>query len=293
MQMKPFHIALALLIAMVWGCNFVAAKAAVGHFPTFMLLSMRVIAVTLLLFPFLRKPTLSIKKAFYVSLTLAVFHFGLSYAALERGLDVTVAAVVDQMRVPFAVILGYFLFRETMDRKGSFGLMVALVGTFIIAGSPNVINNVLAFWMLIGSAAAWAFYNIQVKNLGRVNVFSLIAWVSLLSIPQLLLLSFLFENNQIQLLLSAPPQAVISVLYIVIGATIFAHGCWYFLLRTYAINQVVPYTLLVPVFGMMAGVMFLDEILTWELGLGSILIIFGVTIVIWRKPKAAKGGDAT
>ena len=43
--MKPKHIALALLVAALWGINFVAIKIGLKDFPPFLLSALRFLAV--------------------------------------------------------------------------------------------------------------------------------------------------------------------------------------------------------------------------------------------------------
>jgi O-acetylserine/cysteine efflux transporter len=291
--MKPIHIALAIVIAIIWGVNFAIAKAAVAYFPTFFLLSARLVIIVIVLAPFLRNRVLPIKNLFKISIVFVVGHFGLMFSSLEHGLDATVGIVVDQMRVPFAVILGYFIFGEVMEKKGIFGIFLAILGTFIIVGTPNIASNYSAFWMLISSSLCWAFYNIQVKNLTHINPLSFIAWVSLLGLPQIFLISVVLEGNNFHLLLHASTEQLLSLLYIAVGATIIAHGSWYYLLRNYPVNVVVPYSLLIPLFGILSGVVLLGESLTWQLILGGAFTLTGVATIIVKKPKSAEAGDAS
>lgn len=292
--MKLRHVALAIFISMIWGGNFVAAKSAVAYFPTFFFMTMRLVIVSAVLLPFIKRPQLPFRKLLKISTTLTVLHFGFMFSSLEHGLDSTVAVIVDQLRVPFAVTLSYFLFGDKMEKHGIFGIVIALLGTFVIVGTPNIMGNYAAFWMLVAASAAWAYYNTQVKNLEDLDVLSFIGWVSILGVPQLFIISSILEGDQLHLLTQLPPPSVIgSLIYVSIGATILAHGCWYYLLRTYSVNLVVPYSLLVPVFGMSAGVMLLNEALTWQVIVGGILTIIGVAVVVMKRPKAARGGDTT
>jgi O-acetylserine/cysteine efflux transporter len=291
--MKPAHVALAIAISLIWGINFVVAKEAVSYFPSFFLLAVRLTIVSIILLPFIKKPNIPMRRLFAISVTLTVVHFGLMFAALEHGLDSAVAVVLDQLRVPFAVTIGYFLFGEGIGKRGVFGIVVAMLGTFVIVGTPNITENYAAFWMLVGCSLAWALYNIQVKNLSDFNALSFIGWVSLLGAPQLYLISFLIEDHQLELLVNMPPMIIASLLYIAIGATIIAHGCWYYLLKKYPVSHVVPYSLLVPVFGMLSGVLMLDEELTWQIMVGGVLTVIGVSIVVIKKPKSAIVGEAT
>lgn len=289
--MKLPHVLIAIAVSLIWGVNFVAAKAAVGYFPSFFFLAVRLTIVSIVLLPFIKKPDIPFSKLLTIAITLTVLHFGFMYIALEKGLDSSVAVVIDQLRVPFAVTLGYFLFGEEVGKKGVFGIVVALLGTFVIVGTPNIAQNHFAFWMLVGCSAAWALYNIQVKSLGKMDPISFIGWVSILGTPQLYLISFLLEGNKFPLLLAAPPMAIASLFYVAIGATIIAHGCWYYLLRIYPVNKVVPYSLLIPVFGMVSGILLLSEEITWQVVVGGVLTIIGVSIVVIGKPKFAKEGE--
>jgi O-acetylserine/cysteine efflux transporter len=289
--MKPAHVALAIAISLIWGINFVAAKAAVGYFPSFLFLAVRLTIVAVILLPFIKKPAIPLLNLIKISVVMMVFHFGFMFAALQHGLDSSVAVVIDQLRVPIAVTLGYFLFGEVLGKKGIFGIVIALLGTFVIVGTPNIAANYQAFWMLVFSSSAWALYNIQVKNLGEVDALSFIGWMSILGAPQLYLISFLIEDNQVELLLNAPKLAIISLLYVSIAATIIAHGCWYYLLKIYPVNRVVPYSLLTPVFGIISGVAMLGEKMTWQVAVGGLLTIVGVAIVVIKRPKIAKIGD--
>lgn len=278
--MRPQHVALAVFICIIWGINFVVAKATVSYIPPYFLLGMRLALSSLVLIPFMRRPELPLSKIFRISITLTSLHFGLMYIALGYGLDSSIAVILDQMRVPFAVTLGYFIFGETIGKRGAFGITLALIGTFIIAGTPNALNNYPAMWMMIAAAAAWAFYNIQVKNLQNVDMLSFIGWVSLFGTPQLFLISAIFETGQVEALLAAPKIIYFALFYISIFVTIIGHGSWYYLLQKYPVAKVVPYSLMIPVFGMLAGVILLKEQLSWQIIIGSAFTISGVASIV-------------
>ncbi len=215
------------------------------------------------------------------------------YFALRLGLDVNVAVVVDQMRVPFAALVGYLFLKERLKSKAIVGMLIAIMGTFVIMETPNAIGNTLAFFLALASTLAWAFYNLQVKDLGRVKLTSFIGLVSLFGAVQLFFLSALVEENQLELLRNMPLHVGISMGYMVIAATIVAHGIWYLLLLKHPVNYLAPYTLLVPVFGMGASVLIMGEVITVHLIIGAVLTLIGVAMIVMRRPSAIKGGNAT
>jgi O-acetylserine/cysteine efflux transporter len=66
------------------------------------------------------------------------------------------------------------------------------------------------------------------------------------------------------------------------------------MMRRFAVNQVIPFTLLVPVFGVMSGVLCLGERLTPIMLAGALVTIAGVGIIVLRRPRlvvpATRGG---
>jgi len=289
--MKLHHIALTIFICIIWGLNFVIGKNAVMYFPTFFMLAVRLTLVGIILLPFIKKPEVPFKDLVQIAVIFTVLHFGAMFLALEKGLDSSVAVVVDQMRVPFAVALGYFLLNEKVGRKAVLGIAIAITGTFVIVGTPNVVENYPAFWMLIFSAASWAVYNIKIKNMREIDPISFIGWMSIIGAPMLYIISFIYEGNNFHLLVDAPIDAYASLLYIAFAATIFAHGIWYYLLKRYDVGKIVPYSLLVPVFGIAAGVIFANEQLTVNVIIGAFLTIMGVAIVFIKNPRSGLAGE--
>lgn len=78
---------------------------------------------------------------------------------------------------------------------------------------------------------------------------------------------------------------MISVAYQAVFVVGIGYGAWYWLLKRYAVNQVMPFMLLMPVFGVASGVAFLDKPVTLAPVGGAALTILGVGIIIIRRPK--------
>lgn len=269
-----------------------AAKIALAHFPTFLLLGIRMAIAAVLMAPFLRRQ-FRIGKAFQVAFVFTVIHLGFMFGAMKLGLDVSLAIIFDQLRVPFAVILGMFIFNERIGWRTFLGIAVAIAGTVLIAGTPHQGASALAIFMAVMGGLGWAIYNVQLKQIGQVKVTSFIGWVALLSTPQLLFLSWLFEDNQWQAIATATWEPVVAMLYTTIAVTIIAHGAWYYLLTLYPINKVAPYSLLMPFCGILFAVWLLNEQLTWEIMTGGLMTVLGIAVILWRRPAVAQVGDDT
>src|SRR5690606_15019516 len=114
-------------------------------------------------------------------------------------------------------------------------------------------------------ALVWAIANIQMKRLADVDGFALNGWIALLALPQLAVGSALLEHGQVDAVLAADGRAWAAIVYQSLVVVILCYGVWYALLRRYQVNQTMPWTLLVPVFGVASSVLVLDEPFTWNL----------------------------
>ena len=102
------------------------------------------------------------------------------------------------------------------------------------------------------------------------------------------IISIIFESNQIEHIKEASNITWLIVLYMVFGASFSAHGLWCYLLTKVSIDKLAPTTLLVPLFGVIAGVLILDEKLSSPMILGGVIMIIGVAIILVRKPKTVE-----
>ncbi len=113
----------------------------------------------------------------------------------------------------------------------------------------------------------------------------LICWVSLVPPLPLLGLSYLFEGPEaIHAALSHFSwQGVGALLYIAFLATTVGFGLWSFLLRRYPASVVTPFALAVPVSGLLAGWLLLDEGLSLASWLSCGLVFVGLAISVLPK----------
>lgn len=73
--MKPVHILMALMVAVIWGANFVAAKLAATAVPPLFLVAMRFAVLTVLLVPFVPWPRAQWRGVLGISMTLGRLSF--------------------------------------------------------------------------------------------------------------------------------------------------------------------------------------------------------------------------
>ncbi len=282
--MTPLDTGLAVLVMAVWGFNFVAAKWGLAELPPILLMALRFGLTAVLLLPFVRCPRDKLASIFVLSVTLGCLHFSLMFTGLSR-VDAAVAAIAIQIQVPFSALLAAVLFGDRLGWRRALGMAVAFAGVVLLAGEPRVQSDLGALALIIVAAFVWSVSNIQIKQIGPLDGFALNAYFSLFAAPQLLMVSMIFEHDQIPALAAADWRAFVSIVYMAIAVTIISYALWYKLLRRYAVNVIMPLTLLVPVAGVASGVAFLGDSLTWRTMLGGFATLAGVGIIVVRRPQ--------
>jgi O-acetylserine/cysteine efflux transporter len=273
-----------LLIAMIWGFNFAVAKIGLAQLPPIMMMALRWALVGLLLAPFVKPPRGRWRHVFLVSFTLGFVHFAIMFTGL-KSLDAATAAIAIQLQVPFAALLAAVFFNDKLGWRRALGMAIAFVGVAIIAGEPRLTSATVPLAMVIVAACIWSVANVQIKMMGEVNGMMLNAWVGVFAAPQLAIASLVLEDGQWAALAAADWRAAMAVLYQAVVVVIVGYGGWFWLLRRYAVNQVMPFTLLVPVFGVLSGVLVLGETMTLPLIVGGLLTVIGVGVITIIRPK--------
>lgn len=287
LAVKPLHLALFVAVTMVWGGNFAVSKIGLEQLPPIMLVALRFAVVAAILLPFVKVPRGHLKDVALLSVVLGLLHFSLMFSGLSR-IDAATAAISIQLQVPFAALLAAFAFNERPGWRRLTGMAIAFAGVAIIAGEPRLQGNYGALAMVLGAAMVWAVANILAKRLGALDGSQINAWMALFATPQLAIASLLLEHGQWAAWQSADMGVVFGViLYQAVVVVSIGYGTWYMLLQRYDVNIAMPFTLLVPLFGVASGVLFLGETLTLAFLAGGVLTLIGVGIVTIRRPRLA------
>jgi O-acetylserine/cysteine efflux transporter len=283
------HTAGLLLVTVVWGANFVAVKAGLAQVPPFLLLALRFAAVAAILLPFLKWPPPGRFGAIVgLAVTFGVLHFSLLFLGM-RAIDAATAAIAIQLQVPFGALLAALFFKDRIGWRRLTGMAIAFAGVAVIAGEPRFQGGILPLMLVIGAAAMFAVASVQMKWLGPgIDVFTMYGWLAVLSLPPALALSLWLEEGQLAAVRNPDWRAWASIAYQAALVTVLGHGSWYRLMRRYPINLVMPFTLLVPVFGVLSGVIVLGEELTPSIIVGGLATLVGVAIIVLRRPRAVE-----
>lgn len=280
--MKPKHILLALVVTALWGANFVVIRVGLDSYPPLLLAALRFVLAALPAF-FLPRPDISWPRMIALSLAWFVGQFSLLFLGMTVGMPAGLSSMVVQSHVFLTIAVAAFVLGEKPTRRQGAGTAVALAGLALIgytAGTGGV--TVLGFSLLVGAALCWAFGNILMRGAGKADMLPLIVWLSILPPFPLLGMSYVFEGpTRIMFALTHMNATGIgAVLYLTVFATLIGYGGWGKLLKTYPAGTVVPFSLLVPVFGAGCAWLLLDETFSPQRLCGMGLILAGLAVVV-------------
>lgn len=284
--MKPIHTLLVILVVIVWGVNFVTMKLALQELPPFFLCFVRFALVSVPAIFFIKRPSAPFKQLIAYSLAMFVLHFALMASGMQAGISAGLASLLLQTQVFFSILFASFLLKEKFSVWQLFGSLLSFCGIAIVGLSAEGEFSLKGLLLVLLSASIWGLGSVLVRRMGKVEARSLLVWSCSIAWPPLLLLSLIFETLPDFHALSYTTNG--SVLFIAIFSTIFGFGTWNWLLQFYPVSTIAPFTLLVPVFGMLSSAFFLNETLeSWKL-FSAILVISGLCFNILGSRSLAK-----
>ncbi|MDY0945682.1 EamA family transporter [Frigoribacterium sp. CFBP9039] len=264
--MSPRDRLLALVVAVCWGVNFPMTALALEHFPPFLLVAVRfaLLAVpTLLLVP---RPAIPWPRLLMVGFALGILQFGFLYLGMEAGMPSGLASLVLQASAPFTVVIAGIWLRERITRRQAIGIGVAVLALAVIAVHRSQVAALLPVVLCLCAALGWALGNVAVRRAAAPNPLHLTLWMSVVPPIPMLALSFVVEGPErigqtfaTLFTLDALPS-IVGLLYVVLVATVLGYGLWTRLLATYPSSTVAPFSMLVPVIGVLASWLAFDEV---------------------------------
>jgi O-acetylserine/cysteine efflux transporter len=156
-------------------------------------------------------------------------------------------------------------------------------GVVFMGFDPGIFADGPALLLTALSALFWAIAAIFMRRVQGVGAYGTQAWLSLTTFAAMAVCSLIFEPAPLAVIAHASWWAWVSLANIVIGATLIGHTGFFWLLRRYPIPMMAPFLLLSPVIGVLMGVLWFGDPLTWRMIVGGILTLSGVLIITIRE----------
>lgn len=274
---------LLVLTMAVWGSTFVVTKGLIDLWPPFTVAFVRVAIGTLVLLPLaiarhqrgtsLPWGTIWFMGLLGVMLYYLTFNLAMVYISASQG--ALVQASIPAMTALVAVVW----LRERATALRWLGIALSVGGVLIVfsgngsaAGQATLLGNFLMF----ASVVCWALYTALAKR--AANFEPLVITVCVMGTGALLLLPFAAYEVVSEGLQPLPVNGWLGVLYLGCGASGLAYVLYNASLRHLDASEVGVYTNLIPVVGVLTGIVFLGEPLSLRAILGGGVVMLGVWI---------------
>lgn len=272
-----------LLLALLWGGSFLFMRVAAPEFGPAALVTVRVAIAALLLAPFLRledwrrdAPRLAWLGLVNSALPFCLF----AYAALH--IPAGLSAILNATAALWAAAIGWGFFGVALHARATVGVLVGVVGVVVMVGHKLVWGETVAdgaAGAVAAAVAATVCYGYAVHYSRRylagvpsrsVAAGSQVAAAVVLAIPGLALWP------------AATPSMTAVVCALALGtlSTAWAYLLYFRLIERIGAARAMTVTVLVPAFGVVLGVIVLDEALTTATVVGGALVLSGCSLAL-------------
>ena len=285
-EAKTNDVLLLLLLGAICGSSFFNIKIATYSFEPYTLALIRVIfdALFLVVFSIFFKIKINaFSKNWKIYALVGLCNIAIPFSLIAVGtnkVDSYLAAILMSTTPLTGSILAHIF---TKDEKITFfksiGIILGFIGVLLLFFDKLILNEnnyFFALVILVGST----FYSIagililkKMKNSGNLNVTtSTMIWALIFLLP----IAFIFEEP-----FNSNPtmNSVLSLIYLGAIATGFA---WWLRFKILMKNGLVFQTqvaYLIPIFGVIFGVIVLNEQITWKVFASLVIIMSGIFIV--------------
>ena len=268
---------LLTFLGALWGSAFMFIKVATPEFGPIALVNTRLIIASLIFLPILlRNKYLHLLKPIWKQvLVLAVINNAIpftlfSYASF--GADSNILAILNATTAFNTMMIAYLWIGEEVTLKQLCGLVIGFIGVFILVNPQNSNTNLVSSLSALLAAFFYSFSTVYIqKNSVNANKMVLIGWSVIFSAVIMLPATIIYLPESI------PSTAAISSA-IWLGAVSTGLGFIGYVRLIDKIGAVKTSTVayFLPVFGIIWGAIFLDEVITSTIVIGCLVVLIGI-----------------
>ncbi len=282
---------LACLVAVCWGVNFPATALALEHFPPLFMVALRFALVAVPALLFVPRPPVPLRWLIGVGVGIGILQFAFLYLGMAAGMPSGLASLVLQASAPFTVVIAGIWLHEKLSLRQFAGVTLAVAGLAVIAVHRAQTAAWVPVVLTLCGALGWAIGNVCSRQAKAPNALHLTLWTAVVPPLPMLALALVVEGpSRIGRSLSGAftseaLPSVLGLLYVVVVATLVGYSLWNTLLSRHPSNVVAPFSMLVPVVGVLASWLAFGEVLDpVELAAGA-LVVAGVLFASGPVPR--------
>ena len=284
-----------LILGAIWGGSFIFMRVAAPEFGVFALVEVRTVLATLVMLPFLialggwrdiRSHWWKIAFIGLINTAVPFVLFNYSSLYLEAGIN----AIINATAPMFGALVAVLWLGDRLKASSVFGLFVGFLGVVVLS-AHKVGQGEVSIIPILTACMATTCYGIAACAMKKwlAGVRPLVVATGSQIFASIALLPFSLATLPVVM-----PSGIawINAIALAVGGTGIAYILYFQLIASVGPAKAITVGYLVPLFGIIWGILFLSETLSLQTMTGGVLILCGVALTTGvlgrlRKPKVA------
>ncbi|MDA9316724.1 EamA family transporter [Polaribacter sp.] len=276
----------------IWGSTYLLNKIAVTEIPAFSLAALRflIAGVLILVIAKILKKPLQISKKQFINAVIAGFLFlvygnGVFVWALNY-IDSSFAALLASTQPLFVLILMRLIDGKRLQVKSIIGVILGMIGMYLLVSQQGISakeGSLIAILVTFTCVLSWSYGSIFVSKADLPKNFFVSTGYQMISAGVFLLaISFCLQETWISPV-NWSFNAQLSVVGLILFGGIVAFTSFNFLLKNVSPEKVATSAYVNPIVAMVLGWYVLDEQLSIQSIIASVVLLTGVYFITSRK----------
>ncbi len=285
--MMSFKELIALIgLAALWGASFLFIRIAAPIFGPILTIEGRVsiAALALVLYLVITRNSLGFRKRWKQYIIIGALNAAIPFTLIATSalyLTASMSSILNSLTPLFTAIIVWGWLNESLSIRKWFGILVGVIGVVLLVGwstIPFTKEIIIAIGLAVLSTISYGFAGVYAKK-----TFVDVAPISLAAGQQIaasiLLIPFtIFNLPNTTSNFSLIP--ILAVLALALFCTAIAYLLYFYLIENVGPTKTLSVTFLIPVFGMIWGVLILNEKITMGMLVGFIVILVSVFLIL-------------
>ena len=275
---------LIIAIGIAWGSSFLFIKISAPEVGPITLVFSRLLIASLILTPFFitKKNLANIKEDLPAIMFLACINASIPFYLFSRAaidLNAGTMSVLNGTTPLFAFVIASLWLRLSSNWIQLIGILIGMIGLLVFVGYESLEFSIFAIILCLLASFFYAFSSNFIFKTKQIDA-TYLASMTLL-VATFLVFPFTFLETGLHL--NHPSEVLLSVFLLGFLCTGLAYMGYVVLIKRVGPVKASTVVLIVPISGMLWANVFLGEIITGTMLIGSLLIITGVGLVNFFK----------
>lgn len=281
-----------IAIYIIWGSTYLFNKVAVTELPPFFLASIRfsIAGVLMMLIAKIAGANFkislkqfknaSIASLFFLILGNSVFVWALQFV------DSGFAALIASTQPLFVLLILRFIDRKPMQKKSIIGVTLGILGMYLLISQQELVTSeqtIIGILVMLGCVLGWSYGGVFVSKADLPKNFLVSTGIQMIVAGAVLALISISFKETWSLPTNWSANVQIAMLLLIFLGGIVAFTAFNYLLKVVSTEKVATSAYVNPVIALFMGWYFLDEKISTQSMVASVVLLTGVYFITSRK----------